>query len=204
MRVVALLTVLAACSPAPDSATHPTSYASTPSAQWPCAIETRNADTTERFQPTYTRSSCRVPVQLIARGVWGCPDRIDRTTLTYDGSGRLKKLTTGDSVDEFWWAGNKVASIHTPSAMQLRGNETDQIAYRERDDGYELVGGGMLLVEKDARLVEIRTFVVDPNSPTGATRIEWDGDRPTRVLDAENVIGTTSTSILTFVYECPR
>jgi hypothetical protein len=152
------------------------------------------------------RTSCRIPISLVAQGVWGCPDSYDRTdtdgmvrsrALAYDDHDRI--ITFDVQVREtFTWDGDRLAE----TAREQWG-ASERATYRDRDNE-------VIAVDDDGREQEVH--VLDGSHVTrseefasgyrgGVATIDWRNDRPQRV--GVDVTGPIKGSVeREFIYGC--
>lgn len=182
---------------------------SAPREQWPCAfdvIEHQGINETGHCVFTYgKRTACRMPAELLAQGVWGCPDRFVRTdsdgmvrdrTFTYDSENRLVDYS-GFMHYTFAWDGDRLVST---TSENVDGPHT--VTYV--DDGDHVLGleKGELVEEltlQQGRLVQIEEYLYGRIADIG--HVHWDGDKPSHInIEVKGpVVGSVQR---TFAYDC--
>jgi hypothetical protein len=155
------------------------------------------------------RTHCRIPLALVAQGIWGCPESYTRTdesdgmvrehAVTYDDHDRITNFTVQLSED-YAWDGDRLAST-----SRTQWGDSDVAIYRDR-------GAEVVAIDKAKRIQESLAFTGDHvtrygeylyGTLQGDATITWSGGTPQRV-DVD-VIGPIRGSVSrVFTYDCKR
>jgi len=182
---------------------------SAPREQWPCAfdvVEHQGINETGHCVFTYgKRTTCRMPAELLAQGVWGCPDKFVRTdsdgmvrdrTFTYDKDNRLVDYS-GFMHYTFAWEGDRLVST---TSENVDGPHT--VTYV--DDGDHVLGleKGELaeqLTFEQGRLVQLEEYLYARLADVA--HVHWQDGKPTTInVEVKGpVVGSVQR---TFTYDC--
>jgi hypothetical protein len=183
---------------------------SAPRDEWPCEFEVREhqGDFHAYGHSVFTygsRTTCRVPTELLAQGIWGCPDKFVRTdgdgmvrdrTFTYDEQNRLIEYK-GHTNYKFTWDGDRLASTTNDN---FDGSHT--MTYVDDGDRVLALEDGKLveaLTLQQGRLVQVDDYLGGAHAATGHLR--WQGKRPMSI-DVESEIPMPGSVERIFSYAC--
>lgn len=184
--------------------------ASAPRDQWPCAFDvTEHQGINETGHCVFSygkRTACRMPAELLAQGVWGCPDSFVRTdsdgmvrdrSFTYDKQDRLISYS-GFMNYTFEWDGDRLVST---TSENVDGPHT--VTYVDDNDRVLGLEKGELTEEltfEQGRLVQLDEYLYGRIADTA--HLQWSGDKPSTInVEVKGpIVGTVQR---TFAYACP-